>query len=72
MANERKFPEPVWVTEGNERQKGHIAVFPTLGSRLKRANRDVLDQMRQAARDAWVTVEHRLGDRDRELREQQK
>jgi hypothetical protein len=30
MANEAKFPEPVWVTEGNERQKEHIAVFPTL------------------------------------------
>jgi hypothetical protein len=26
--------------------------------------------MRQADRDAWSTVEHRLGDRDRELREQ--
>ena len=25
-----KFPDPVWVAEGNERQKGHIAVFPTL------------------------------------------
>jgi predicted DNA-binding transcriptional regulator AlpA len=25
MARERKFPEPVRVTEGNERQKGRIA-----------------------------------------------
>jgi predicted DNA-binding transcriptional regulator AlpA len=25
MANEQKFPEPVRVTEGNERQKGRIA-----------------------------------------------
>jgi hypothetical protein len=29
MANEGKFPLPVRVTEGNERQKGHIAAFPT-------------------------------------------
>ena len=29
-ANEGRFPQPVRVTEGNERQKGHIAVFPTL------------------------------------------
>jgi len=28
--NQGKFPQPVWVPEGNERQKGHIAVFPTL------------------------------------------
>ena len=25
MANEQKFPEPVRVTEGNERQRGRIA-----------------------------------------------
>jgi hypothetical protein len=36
-----------------------------------RRNREVLEQMRQAERDAWSTDEHRLGDRDRELREQQ-
>jgi hypothetical protein len=37
--------------------------------RFTRANRDVLDQMREVDRDAWNTVMHRLGDRDRELRE---
>ena len=26
--------------------------------------------MRQADRGAWSTIEHRLGDRDRELRDQ--
>jgi hypothetical protein len=40
-----------------------------MGSRLQRANRDVLDQLRQADRDAWTSVEHRLADRDRELQE---
>jgi hypothetical protein len=46
---------------------------------LKQANRDTLDQMRQADRDAWNTLEHRggamagvdrevLGERDRALR----
>jgi hypothetical protein len=39
--------------------------------RFKRDNREVLDRMREADRDAWSTVERRLGDRDRELREQQ-
>jgi integrase/recombinase XerD len=39
--------------------------------RFNRANRDTLDQMRQADRDAWGAVMHRLGHRDRELREQQ-
>ena len=29
ITNERKFLEPVRVTKGSERQKGHIAVFPT-------------------------------------------
>lgn len=37
--------------------------------RFKRANREVLEEMRQADRDAWNTVELRLADRDRELRE---
>jgi hypothetical protein len=37
--------------------------------RFARANRETLEAMRQADRDAWGTVQHRLGDRDRELRE---
>jgi hypothetical protein len=43
-----------------------------INGRFKGENGDVREQMRQAERDAWSTVEHRLGDRDRELREQQK
>ena len=43
-----------------------------INGRFKGENGDVRGQMRQAERDAWSTVEHRLGDRDRELREQQK
>ena len=43
-----------------------------INDRFKGENREVLEQMRQAERDAWSTVEHRLGDRDRELRDQQK
>jgi hypothetical protein len=38
--------------------------------RLKRENREVLEAMQQRDRDAWSSVEHRLGDRDRELREE--
>jgi hypothetical protein len=38
--------------------------------RFKRGNRDTLEQMRKADRDAWSTVMRRLGDRDLELREQ--
>jgi len=41
-----------------------------VNGRFLNANRDTLDQMRQADRDAWATVNHRLGDRERELREQ--
>jgi hypothetical protein len=41
-----------------------------LSGRFKRDNRDVLGQMRDAARDAWNSVEVRLGEKDRELREQ--
>jgi hypothetical protein len=37
--------------------------------RFKRDNRDVLEEMRDGDRNAWGAVEHRLGDRDRELRE---
>ena len=37
--------------------------------RFKRDNRDTLEKMRKADRDAWLTVEHRLADRDRQLRE---
>ena len=37
--------------------------------RFVNANRDTLEEMREADRDAWVTVMHRLGDRERELRE---
>jgi hypothetical protein len=37
--------------------------------RFKKANRDVLDQMREGDRDAWMSVERRLGDRDPGLRE---
>jgi len=40
-----------------------------IDGRFKGENREVLEQMRQAERDAWSTVEHRLS--DRELREQQ-
>jgi hypothetical protein len=40
-----------------------------VNGRFKRDNGAVLDQMRLADRDAWSSVEHRLGDRDRELRE---
>ena len=49
MANEGKFPQPVRVTEGNERQKGHHSRLPdtAMGSHLRRANIEVLDQMRQ-------------------------
>jgi len=36
--------------------------------RFKRDNREALEQMRQADRDAWASVEHRLGDRDGQLR----
>jgi hypothetical protein len=38
--------------------------------RFVQANRETLDEMREADRDAWGTVMHRLGDRERELREQ--
>jgi hypothetical protein len=38
--------------------------------RFKREHRHTPEQIRQADRDAWTTVEHRLGERDRELREQ--
>jgi hypothetical protein len=41
----------------------------SVGGRFKRDNRDTLEQMRQAHRNAWSTIEHRLGDCDRELRE---
>jgi hypothetical protein len=40
-----------------------------MSGRSKRDNRDTLEQMRQADRDAWSTIEHRLADRDRQLRE---
>ena len=43
-----------------------------INDRFKGENREVLEQMRQTKRDAWSAIEHRLGDRDRELREQQK
>jgi len=36
--------------------------------RFKRENLEVLEEMRQADRDAWSTPEHRLA-RDREVRE---
>ena len=41
-----------------------------MSERFKRDNREVLEQMRQAKRDAWSTIEHRLADRDRELMDQ--
>jgi hypothetical protein len=31
---------------------------------FKRQNREVLERMRRADREAWASVEHRLGDRD--------
>jgi hypothetical protein len=37
--------------------------------RFKRENREVVEQMRQADCQAWSTIEHRLGDRERQLRE---
>jgi len=37
--------------------------------RFVNANRAALEEMREADRDAWGTVMHRLGDRERELRE---
>jgi hypothetical protein len=48
-------------------QPDHTAV----AGRFKHDNREVLDQMRQGDRDAWQSVELRLADRDRELREGQ-
>jgi hypothetical protein len=33
-----------------------------MSERFKRDNREMLEQMRQAKRDAWSTIEHRLGD----------
>jgi hypothetical protein len=41
------------------------------GGRFKRDNAELLEQMRQCDRDAWTSVELRLADRDRELREAQ-
>jgi hypothetical protein len=32
-----------------------------IGGRFKAVNRDALEAMRQADRDAWATIEHRLG-----------
>ena len=43
-----------------------------INDRFKGENREVLEQMRHAERDACSAVEHRLGDHDRESREQQK
>ena len=43
-----------------------------INDRFKGQNREVLEQMRHAERDACSAVEHRLGDHDRDLREQQK
>ena len=43
-----------------------------INDRFKGQNREVLEQMRHAERDAGSAVELRLGDHDRELREQQK
>ena len=37
--------------------------------RFKRANRDALEQIRQADRTAWSALEHQFADRDREFRE---
>jgi hypothetical protein len=41
----------------------------TANDRFKRDNRDTLERMRQADRGAGSAIEHRLGDRDRELLE---
>jgi hypothetical protein len=43
-----------------------------INDRFKGENREVLGQMRHAERDACSAVEHRLGDHDRAVREQQK
>ena len=43
-----------------------------INDRFKGENREVLEHMRHAECDACSAVEHRLGDHDRELREQQK
>jgi hypothetical protein len=40
-----------------------------LSGRFKRDNRDTREQMRQGHHNAWSVIEHRLGDRDRELQE---
>jgi hypothetical protein len=40
--------------------------------RFKREIRDILERMRQADREAWSAVEHRLGDRDREIAGEQR
>jgi hypothetical protein len=37
--------------------------------RFWRDNREVLDQLRDGDREAWNSVQQRLGHRDRELRE---
>ena len=40
-------------------------VDTAVGGSFKQVTRDLLDAMRKADRDAWSTIEHRLGDRDR-------
>ena len=40
-----------------------------INGRFERDNREALEQLRQSNRDAWSASEHRVGDRDRELRE---
>ena len=57
---------------------GPVSVIAGLASRddtagngrFQRDNRAVLDEIRDGDRDAWSSVQLRLGERDRELRDQ--
>jgi len=71
MADEENSPCRFGLPSGNERRKGNIAAFPTAQWQLLKARQSRRARPDAAAdRDAWVTVERRLG--DREFREQQK
>jgi hypothetical protein len=71
----RKLPDggPDWEeTAADMRAKIATLTDPAdmaMNGRFKRDNAEVLDQMRDGDRDAWVSVEHRLAEQDRERRE---
>jgi hypothetical protein len=73
----RKLPDggPDWEeTAADMRERIATLEEPAdtaMSGRFKRDNAEVLDQMRDGDRDAWNSVERRLGERDRELREGQ-